>query len=70
MEDLLIERMGRLEKEILRYNRYLGTYRALLDYAVDSLNNKTAFSHSETANRIEQRHNTLIQQIKNNTCTK
>jgi hypothetical protein len=59
--------MARLEQESLQYNRYLGTYRALLDYAIDCLNNKTAFSHTETAERLEIRHNELISQIKNNT---
>lgn len=71
MEDLLLKRMARLERESLKCNGHLGTYRALLDYAVDCLNNKTALDHQEAADRIETRHNELLKQIKNNTtCTK
>lgn len=70
MEDLLLKRMARLERESLKCHGYLGTYRALLDYAVDCLNNKTALDYQEAADRIEIRHNELIKQINTRTCTK
>jgi hypothetical protein len=66
MENALLESLHRQEAKYSFAVSQLGSYQALLDYAISCLEGKTACSQSEVASYIARRHNEILteQQIK------
>lgn len=66
MENALLESLNRQEAKYCFALSQLGSYQALLDYAISSLEGKTACSTTEVASYIAKRHNEILaeQQIK------